>query len=85
MKLLKLNMIGNHNTRVILLSVAGVTMLAASALLVTACDSKDPKAAATASTSVFVDAVKVRQDNVPLAGDWLVRSTALSTRRSNRK
>jgi membrane fusion protein (multidrug efflux system) len=71
MKLLKSNTVENHNTRAILLSGLGVTMLAASALLFTACGSKDPKAAAASSSSVPVDAVRVRQENVPLVGDWV--------------
>ena len=70
MQLLKLDMVEYQNTRAILLSVAGVSMLAASALLMTACNSSGPKAAAT-SAAVPVDVVKVRQDNVPLAGDWV--------------
>jgi len=70
MQLLKLNMVEYQNTRAILLSVAGVSMLAASALLMTACNSRDPKAAAT-SAAVPVDAVRVRQDYVPLIGDWV--------------
>jgi len=71
MKLLKLNMVESHNTRAILQSVAGVTLLAASALLITACDSKERKAVAASSTAVPVDAVRVRQANVPLVGDWV--------------
>ena len=71
MKLLKLNMVESHNTRAILLSVAGVTLLAASALLITACDSKERKAVAASSTAIPVDAVRVRQANVPLVGDWV--------------
>jgi len=71
MQLLKVKIFGNHNTRDILLSVTGVTMLAASALLVTACSSANSKAAATAPASVPVDTVRVRQDNVPLIGDWV--------------
>jgi membrane fusion protein (multidrug efflux system) len=71
MKLLKLNMVDNHNTRAILQSVAGVTLLAASALLITACDSKERSAVAASSTAVPVDAVRVRQENVPLVGDWV--------------
>ena len=71
MKLLKLNMVESHNTRAILLSVAGVTLLAASALLITACDSKERNAVAASSTAVPVDAVRVRQENVPLVGDWV--------------
>ena len=71
MKLLKLNMVESHNTRAILLSVAGVTLLAASALLITACDSKERTAVAASSTAVPVDAVRVRQANVPLVGDWV--------------
>ena len=70
MQLLKLNMVECQNRCAILLSAAGVITLAASALLVTACNSRDPKAAAT-SAAVPVDAVKVRQENVPLAGDWV--------------
>jgi membrane fusion protein (multidrug efflux system) len=71
MKLLKLNMVESHNTRAILLSVAGVTLLAASALLITACDSKERTAVAASSTAVPVDAVRVRQANVSLVGDWV--------------
>ena len=71
MKLLKSNTVENHNTFAALHSVASVTMLAAFALLITSCDSKDRKATAASSTSVPVDAVRVRQDNVPLIGDWV--------------
>ena len=71
MKLLKSNTVQNRNTCAALLSVTSVTVLAAFALLITACDSKDKKATAVPSSSVPVDAVKVRQDNVPLAGDWV--------------
>jgi len=71
MKLLKSNTVENHNTCAALHSVASVTMLAAFALLITACESKDRKAAAASSTSVPVDAVRVRQENVPLVGDWV--------------
>jgi membrane fusion protein (multidrug efflux system) len=71
MQLLKLNMPGNQNARAILRSVVGVAMLAAPALLLTACDSGDRKAAAASSASVPVDAVRVRQENVPLVGDWV--------------
>jgi membrane fusion protein, multidrug efflux system len=71
MQLLKVKILGIYNTRDILLSVMGVTMLAASALLVTACSSANSKVAATAPESVPVDAVRVRQENVPLIGDWV--------------
>src|SRR5580698_2794514 len=71
MKLLKSNTVQNHYNRATLLSVTSVTVLAVFALLITACDSKDKKATAAPSSSVPVDAVKVRQDNVPLAGDWV--------------
>ena len=71
MKLLKLTMVANHNTRTILQSVAGVTLLAASALLMTACDSKERNAVAASPTAVPVDAVRVRQENVPLVGNWV--------------
>ena len=70
-KLRKVNMVDNHNARAIFLSVVGVTMLATSALLITACDSKDRKGTAASSTSVPVDTVRVRQENVPLARDWV--------------
>jgi membrane fusion protein (multidrug efflux system) len=70
MQLLKLNMVECQRTSAIFPSAVGVIMLATSALLVTACDSRDPRAAA-ASAAVPVDAVKVRQKNVPLAGDWV--------------
>jgi membrane fusion protein (multidrug efflux system) len=68
MQLLKLKIIGNLK---VLLSAAGVAVLAISALLVTACGNRDPKAAATSSGPLPVDAVRVRQGNVPLAGDWV--------------
>lgn len=71
MKLLKSNTLQNHNKCAPLRSVTGVMMLAAFALLITACDSKDKKAAAVSSFSIPVDVVRVRQDNVPLAGDWV--------------
>jgi membrane fusion protein (multidrug efflux system) len=71
MQLIKVKIVGIHNTSDILLSVTGVNMLAASALLVTACSSANSKAAATAPASVPVDAVRVRQDDVPLIGDWV--------------
>jgi membrane fusion protein, multidrug efflux system len=71
MKLLKLNMVDKHNTRAILQSVAGVTLLAASALFIVACDSKERNAVAASSTAIPVDAVRVRQANVPLVGDWV--------------
>jgi membrane fusion protein (multidrug efflux system) len=71
MKLRKLDMVDNHNARASFRSVVGVTMLATSALLITACDSKDRKGTAASSTSVPVDTVRVRQENVALAGDWV--------------
>jgi membrane fusion protein (multidrug efflux system) len=46
-------------------------MLAVTALLIAGCGSKDSKVAANSSSTVAVDAVKVRQENVPLAGDWV--------------
>ena len=70
MQLLKSNMVEYQNTRAILLSAVGLGMLAASAVLMTACNSRDPKAAAI-SAATPVDAVKVREENVPLAGDWV--------------
>ena len=71
MKFLRLNTAKSHNTSTALLSAACVTMLAAFALLLPACNSKDRRASAIASSSVPVDVVKVRQENVPLAGDWV--------------
>jgi membrane fusion protein (multidrug efflux system) len=70
-QLLKVKIFGNHSTRDILLSVTGVTVLAASGLLFTACSSANSKAAATVPASVPIDAVRVRQDDVPLMGDWV--------------
>jgi membrane fusion protein (multidrug efflux system) len=71
MQFLKLKMADNRDTRSLLLLTARVTMWAACALVVTACSRKDSKGPATASASVPVDVVKVRQSNVPLAGDWV--------------
>ena len=71
MKLLKLNRPEGRNALTPLRSMVSVTKLAAFALLLTACDSKDRKAPASSSISIPVDAVRVRQDNVPLAEDWV--------------
>jgi membrane fusion protein (multidrug efflux system) len=64
-------MAGNRNTRGLLLLAARATMWAVCALLLTACSRKDSKSPATSSAPVLVDAVRVRQGNVPLAGDWV--------------
>ena len=66
MQVHKFNMTGNRN---IFSSAANVSVLAMSALLITACGSRDPRANSPAP--VPVDAVKVRQGDVPLAGDWV--------------
>jgi membrane fusion protein, multidrug efflux system len=71
MKLLKLKMVENQRRRVTRLSMACVTALAASALLITACDSRERKVTAASSVALPVDAVRVRQENVPLVGDWV--------------
>jgi membrane fusion protein (multidrug efflux system) len=71
MHFLKLNMVGNRDARGIHLSAASVTVLAISMLLTTACGSRDSKVAANSSAPVPVDVVRVRQGNVPLAGDWV--------------
>jgi membrane fusion protein (multidrug efflux system) len=71
MKLLKMKMVENHRRRETLLSKACVTVLAASALLITACDSRERKVTAASSVALPVDAVRVRQENVPLVGDWV--------------
>ena len=71
MHFLKLNIVGNRDARGIHLSAASVTVLAISALLTTACGSRDSKVAANSSVPVPVDVVRVRQGNVPLAGDWV--------------
>ena len=70
MHFLKLNIVGNRDARGIHLSAASVILLAISALLTTACGSKDPKAAHS-STPVAVDVVRVRRGDVPLAADWV--------------
>jgi membrane fusion protein (multidrug efflux system) len=71
MKLLKSYTVEIRNTRPTLLPLASVAMLAAFSLLITACNSKNRKSTAASSTAVPVDAVRVRQDNVPLVGDWV--------------
>jgi membrane fusion protein (multidrug efflux system) len=45
--------------------------VAVTSLLITACGSKVTKVAANSSSAIAVDAVRVRQGNVPLAGDWV--------------
>jgi membrane fusion protein (multidrug efflux system) len=71
MQLLNLDIAGNRNTRGLLLLAGRVTIWAVCALLVTACSRKDSKGPANPSAPVAVDVVKVRQGNVPLAGDWV--------------
>jgi membrane fusion protein (multidrug efflux system) len=71
MQFLKLNIVGNRDAGGIHLSTASVTVLAISALLTTACGSRDSKVAANSSAPVPVDVVRVRQGNVPLTGDWV--------------
>jgi membrane fusion protein (multidrug efflux system) len=71
MQLPKLNMVGSRNTRGLLVFAASTTFLALTALMITACGSRDSKVAANSSSGVPVDAVRVRQGNVPLAGDWV--------------
>jgi membrane fusion protein (multidrug efflux system) len=46
-------------------------IVAVTSLLITACGSKVTKVAANSSSAIAVDAVRVRQGNVPLAGDWV--------------
>jgi membrane fusion protein (multidrug efflux system) len=71
MKLLTLKMLENHRRRETLLSMVCVAALAASTLLITACDSRERRVAAASSATLPVDAVRVRQENVPLVGDWV--------------
>jgi hypothetical protein len=71
MKLLTLKMLENHRRRETLLSMVCLTALAASTLLITACDSRERRVAAASSATLPVDVVRVRQENVPLVGDWV--------------
>src|SRR5580698_298470 len=71
LKLLKLKVVENRNRRAILLSLVCMPLLAASALLITACDSREQRVAEASTTALPVDAVRVRQENVPLVGDWV--------------
>jgi membrane fusion protein (multidrug efflux system) len=71
MQIPKLNMARNCNTRGIHLLASSVIVLAVSALVTTACSSRDSKVMANSSTGVAVDVVGVRQSNVPLSGDWV--------------
>jgi membrane fusion protein, multidrug efflux system len=71
MKLLTLKRVENHRSRETLLSIVCVTALAASTLLITACDSRERTVTAASSATLPVDAVRVRQENVPLVGDWV--------------
>ena len=71
MKLLKFEMVEGHARRSILLPITCVTLLVTSALLITACDSGERKVAEASSAALPVDAVRVRQENVPLLGDWV--------------
>jgi membrane fusion protein (multidrug efflux system) len=71
MQLLKLNTAETYNTRAVVLSLAVVTMLAGSALLITGCWSKGPKSIDASSAPIPVDVVRTHQGNVPLVGDWV--------------
>jgi membrane fusion protein (multidrug efflux system) len=70
MQSLKLNIVRNHKACGHLWLIAPMTAWAICALLITGCG-KDSRVAATPSTSVAVDVVRVRQGDVPLAGDWV--------------
>jgi membrane fusion protein, multidrug efflux system len=71
LKLLKVKVVENRNRRAILLSLVFMPFLAASALLITACDSRERRVAEASTAALPVDAVRVRQENVPLVGDWV--------------
>ena len=71
MKLLKLKFVEDGNGRTILLSMVCVTMMAASALVITGCNHRERNVHAPSSAALPVDAVRVRQENVPLVGDWV--------------
>jgi membrane fusion protein, multidrug efflux system len=71
MKLLELTKVERHLKCTAFQSRACVAALAAIALLITACDSKEPKVTAASSNALPVDAVRVRQEDVPLVGDWV--------------
>jgi membrane fusion protein, multidrug efflux system len=70
MQLLKLNIVESQNTRALLMSVAGVAVLAISAPIA-GCGRTDSKAVVAFSAPVPADAVRARQSNVPLVGDWV--------------
>jgi hypothetical protein len=71
LKLFKLKVVENRNRRAILLSMACVAALAASALLTTACDSREQHIAEASPAALPADAVRVPQEIVPLIGDWV--------------
>jgi membrane fusion protein (multidrug efflux system) len=62
---------GSRNARGVFLPLATMAMLAATFLLMGGCGNRDANVAANTASAITVDAVRVRQSNVPLAGDWV--------------
>jgi membrane fusion protein (multidrug efflux system) len=71
MQSLKLKVVGSRNPFSLLLLATRVTMWVICALMVTGCSSKESKHSTTPSAPIAVDIVRVRQSNVPLAGNWV--------------
>jgi membrane fusion protein (multidrug efflux system) len=71
MQSLKLKVVGSRNPFSLLLLATRVTMWVICALMVTGCSSKESKHSTVPSAPIAVDIVRVRQSNVPLAGNWV--------------
>jgi membrane fusion protein (multidrug efflux system) len=67
----KLAVIGNRNSRAMLLFVWRLALMTVPTLLLTACGNGESKAAAISSEPTPVDVVRVRQEDAPLSGTWV--------------
>jgi len=71
MEIPKLAVIGNRNSRVMLLFIWRLALTAVPTLLLTACGNRESKAAAISSEPTPVDVVRVRQEDASLTGTWV--------------
>ena len=71
MEVPKLAVIGSRNSRATLLSAWSLALMTVPTLLLTACSSRESKAAAISSEPTPVDVVRVHQGDASLTGTWV--------------
>jgi len=67
----KLAVVGNRNSRAMLLFVWRLALTTVPTLLLTACGNRESKAAAISSEPTPVDVVRARQEDASLSGTWV--------------